>query len=62
MSASAHGLDARVDLAAEADEGELGVGLHERLLRAGDEEEDGAGRVDVDEDALVAAQASVSNE
>ena len=53
--ASAHALEARVDLAAEGDEVELRVRAHERLGGARDEEEDGAGRVHVHEDALVAA-------
>lgn len=47
--------DARVDLAADADELELGVWAHERLVGAGDEEEEGAGGVDVDEDLLARA-------
>jgi hypothetical protein len=47
---SADALDAVVDLAAHADELELGVGLHDGRAGAGDEEEEGAGGVDVDED------------
>ena len=53
MSADAR--DACVDVAAEAHEVELGVGAHDGLVGAGDEEEDGACGVDVDEDLLAGA-------